>query len=438
MAAKPTAVRSQSAELFRRAKKVMPGGCSRNTILRKPHPIYADTAKGCHIVDIAGNRYVDFANNMASLIHGHAHPAIVEAVTRQLKKGTAFMMATEAELAFAEHMCSRNKNFDQIRFMNSGTEAVMSGIKASRAYTGRPKIAKVEGAYHGLYDYAEVSQTSNPQNWGNVSRPKRNPVARGTPKRALADVIVLPFNDVQRAEKILNRHAEEIACVLVDPIPHRVGLIPAQPAFLKMLRRWTRTNDALLLFDEVVTFRARVGGAQEAFGIRPDLTAMGKMIGGGFPIGALAGSRKAMSVMNPEKQPLLLPQAGTFSANPISMTAGRVAMELLDQDTITRLNELGERVRAGVRQAANVAQAPVSVSGFGSMFRIHMKQHVPKNYRETYTSPEESQQLVTVLDALLDYGYSIIGTGTGMLSTPMTETTIDRFTQRCLDVFRRL
>ena len=162
---------SQSARLYQRALEIMPGGCSRNTVLRKPHPLYAERGEGCTVTDIEGVERIDFANNMASLIHGHAHPKIVSAVTEQLQKGTAFTLATEVEIRYAEHLCSRNPGFEKMRFVNSGTEAVMSCLKAARAYTGRAKIAKVEGAYHGLYDYAEVSQTAKPANWGDLEKP---------------------------------------------------------------------------------------------------------------------------------------------------------------------------------------------------------------------------------------------------------------------------
>jgi glutamate-1-semialdehyde 2,1-aminomutase len=204
---------SPSAALYQRALKVMPGGCSRNTVLRKPHPLYAERGEGCYVTDIEGVRRIDFANNMASLIHGHAHPAVVSAVTDQLHKGTAFTLATEVEIDYAEHLCNRNPGFEKIRFVNSGTEAVMSCLKAARAYTGRAKIAKVEGAYHGLYDFAEVSQTSKPINWGDEEKPVSVPVAHGTPASALKEVVVIPFNDAERAIAILDHHADELAWV---------------------------------------------------------------------------------------------------------------------------------------------------------------------------------------------------------------------------------
>ncbi len=176
---------SRSEELFERAKEVLPGGVSRYTIYRSPYPFYVSHGEGCRVTDLDGNVRIDFANNMASLIHGHAHPKIVAAVSEQLAKGTAFTLATEAEVLHAELMCSRVASFDKICFMNSGTEAVMAAIKAARSYTGRPKIAKVEGSYHGTYDYAEVSQKSSPENWGRVESPVSTPVSKGTPQGAL-------------------------------------------------------------------------------------------------------------------------------------------------------------------------------------------------------------------------------------------------------------
>ena len=237
---------SKSSDLYDRGLKVMPGGCSRNTILKKPHPLYVEKGEGCYVTDIEGVERVDFANNMCSLIHGHAHPAITEAVTAQLAKGTAFTIGTEAEVLYAEHIVNRSDSFEKMRFVNSGTEAVMSCLKAARAYTGRSKIAKAEGAYHGLYDYAEVSQTSKPENWGDADSPSSVPVAYGTPQAALDDVVIIPFNDTERALKILDENAEDLACVVLDLLPHRIGLIPANEDFVRAVYNWTRKNDSLL------------------------------------------------------------------------------------------------------------------------------------------------------------------------------------------------
>jgi len=421
----PQPTSSKSASLYARAVKILPGGVSRNTVLRKPHPLYADRAAGCRITDIEGVERIDFSNNMASLIHGHAHPAIVAAVTEQLHKGTAYTLATEVELRFAEHLCSRSPSFEKLRFVNSGTEAVMAALKAARAFTSRPKIAKVEGAYHGVYDYAEVSQTANPGSWGEVDHPVSVPVAHGMPASALADVVIIPFNDTERALTILDEHRGELACVLLDLMPHRVGLKPADHGFVSALRDWTLRDGALLVLDEIITFRSAFGGAQSWYDLTPDLTALGKVIGGGFPVGAVTGRAEVMDVMNPLRKPLLLPHSGTFSANPITMTAGLVAMELLDEATINRLNQLAGRARAGIEDAIRATGLEACVTGGGSMFRIHLKHHPPQNYREAYQTPEEERMLAVLLDHLFDQGFIMINTCSATLSSPMGPSEID-------------
>ena len=429
---------SRAAQLFERAKRVLPGGVSRNTVLRKPHPQYAARGEGCRVWDVDGNCRIDFANNMASLIHGHAHPAVVEAVTAQLQRGTAFTLATEQELQYAEFMIDRAPGFEKIRFVNSGTEAVMSCLKAARAYTGRPKIAKCEGAYHGLYDYAEVSQTSNPSNWGALDHPASTPVSRGTPAGALGDVVIIPFNDPLRAKAILDQHLDDIACVLIDPLPHRIGMIPATFDFMNTLRDWTRANGALLVFDEVITFRVETGGTQQRYPVDVDLTALGKIIGGGFPIGALAGKREFMDVMDPSAPELLFPHSGTFSANPISMTAGLTTMKLFDCDAVQRLNALGDYTRRTIEEVIAVADIPACVTGGGSMFRIHLKPKPPEDYRSNYSGPMGAERLGILLDHMFDNGIMMINTASGMLSTSMTKAEIDQFAGVLLGGLRKV
>lgn len=430
---------SKSSELYSRGLKVMPGGCSRNTILRKPHPLYVEKGEGCYVTDIEGVERVDFANNMCSLIHGHAHPAITEAVTAQLSKGTAFTIGTEAEILYAEHLVSRSDSFEKTRFVNSGTEAVMSCLKAARAFTGKTKIAKAEGAYHGLYDYAEVSQTSKPGNWGDADKPNSVPVAYGTPQSALNDVVIIPFNEPDRAIKILDENAADLACVLLDLMPHRVGLVKATDEFVRAIEAWVRKNNSLLVFDEVITYRMNYGGAQEWYpGVKPDLSAMGKMIGGGFPVGALAGRADVMDVMDPLAEKVLFPHSGTFSANPITMTAGRVAMELFDEDAVIKINKLADYARVSIEEAIKLADVPACVTGGGSMFRIHMKTEAPVSYRDAYVTPRESELTKTLLNHLFDDGIMMINTCSGVLSTVMGEAEIDRLAQAVLGGLKKM
>lgn len=422
--------KSNSEKLYHKAEKVLAGGVSRNTVFRQPYPNYANTASGCYITDIDGVKRIDFANNMAALIHGHAFPPVIEAVIEQLRKGTAYTLASEIEVAFAQHMIKRVKSFERIRFVNSGTEAVMAMIKASRAFTGRSKIAKAEGAYHGTYDFAEVSQTANPSNWGKIDRPASVPLAHGTPPNVSKDVIIYPYNDIERTLTILDKHAEQIACVIIDPVPHRVGLMPGTNDFIEAVYNWTRKNDALMVFDEVITFRVNYGGTQENYSVQPDLTALGKIIGGGFPVGAVAGRADVMKVFDPHEKNLLLPYSGTFSANPITMTAGFKAMEYFDKKAVAQLNKLTQKAVSQIREAIKLADVPVSVTGAGSMFRMHLRATPPTTYREAYQTKEES----AVVKELLDYMFNqenilMINTFSCMLSTVMKEKEIDRLTE---------
>ncbi len=431
-------IMSKSKRLFNQAIKVLPGGVSRNTIFRKPQPFYAEKGQGCYVTDIEGVTRIDFANNMASLIHGHAHPSVVNAVTTQLAKGSCFTMATAVEVEYAQLLCDRVPSFDKIRFVNSGTEAVMAMLKASRAYTGKAKIAKVEGAYHGAYDYAEVSQTANPGNWGDVDQPNSIPVAVGTPEKALDDVVIIPFNDVDRALKILESHQDEIACILVDLLPHRVGLIPAKSDFINALYQWTRTNNSLLVFDEVITFRTNVGGAQQNYDIKPDLTALGKVIGGGFPAGALAGSNEVMKVLDPTEPRVLLPHSGTFSANPITMTAGYTAMKEFDQVAVTKLNNLASYAKEEIIQAIKDVGIDACVTGAGSMFRVHLKAQPPKNYREAYVDKAETSLITKLVDHLFEHGIMMINTCSATLSTAMGKKEIDTLVAALKDGFEMI
>ena len=236
---------SPSQKMYDRALSSLPGGNTRTTVFMKPYPIYAARGEGCRVLDLDGNVYIDCINNFTSLIHGHAHPALIKAATAQLALGSAFGLPTESEVELAELLASRLPSVEQLRFTNSGTEAVMMALKAARAFTGRPKIAKCEGAYHGSYDYAEVSLDPTPEAWGR-NAPVSVAYAKGTPDNVLADVVAIPFNDIEAAVSLIREHGAELACVLVDPMPNRAGLAPADKAYLQALRDVTREVGALL------------------------------------------------------------------------------------------------------------------------------------------------------------------------------------------------
>lgn len=415
---------SRSHALYQRALASLPGGNTRTTVFMKPYPIYAARGAGCRVWDVDGNGYIDCINNFTSLIHGHAHPVLIDAATRQLARGSAFGLPTESEIDLAELLAARLPSVDQVRFANSGSEAVMMALKAARAYTGRPKIAKCEGAYHGSYDYAEVSLDPSPEAWGR-NAPVSVAYAKGTPANVLADVVTIPFNDAEAAVSLIREHGSELACVLVDPMPNRAGLAPADQAYLEALRAGTREVGALLIFDEVITFRLGYHGAQGLWGIDPDLTTLGKIIGGGFPVGAIAGHREFMAVFDPRPGKPALPHGGTFSANPVTMRAGLTAMQLLDADAFARLDGIGQAVRDDINRAFRDHGVPGGTVGLGSLLKVHFTERQVRDYRSAYMTAEETRRQAIFNTGLLNRGVLAAGYGLMALSLPMTDADVD-------------
>ena len=418
-----------SADLYERAQKVMPGGNTRTTVFRQPHQVYAVRGEGCRIVDVDGNIRIDANGNFTSLIHGYGQPDVVAAVARQLELGTCFGMATESEITLSELLCERLPSVERLRYTNSGTEAVMNAIKAARAFTERPKIAKCEGAYHGTYDPAETSQDANPSNWGAAEQPSSIPTAKGTPRGVLDDIVVIPFNNVEVAEKLLRGSGNSLAGVLVDVMPNRAGLVPASEEFMRMLRQVTRDLGALLILDEVITFRLGYNGAQGRFAVDPDLTTLGKVIGGGFPVGAIGGKADVMSVFDPSKGPPALPHGGTFSANPMSMAAGAAALKALKPEDFERLERLGSRFDIQIKQCFDRNDIEGQVTGLGSLRRVHLTSARLTDYRSTMTPVDGAKRVAALARALFDEGVIIGGNGLMAFSTAMTDADIDEIVE---------
>ncbi len=423
---------SNSAKLYERACKVMPGGNTRTSLFWPPYQIYGVSGSGARIVDADGIERIDFNNNFTALIHGHSHPLIAERVQAQLSRLTSVGLSTEAEIELAELLCSRAATFERIRFANSGTEATMNAVKAARGYTGRPKFAKCEGGYHGTYESFEVSIASTPDNWGERRKPASVPDSRGTPQGVIDDVVILPFNDVKGAEAILNEHADQLAAVMIDPMPIRVGMIPATKEFLQMVREFTQRTGSLLVFDEVLNFRLGYRGAQHEFNVEPDLTALGKIIGGGFPIGAIAGKKEIMDVFDPRDGHAVW-HGGTFNGNPLVMVAGHAAMELMTPEAFRRLNTLGDLIRDKIIEAFKQADVPWQVTGLGSLFRIHPSNRRLTDYRSYYQEPAQKRQMEWLMVYLLNHGIYMTRAGAGSLSTAIGEAEIEEFAETLLN-----
>ena len=276
----------------------MADGTTRVTTERDPVPRYVSHGRGAYLYDTDGREFLDLNGNFTTLIHGHAFEPVISALERQLRDGTCFANPTEKEIELATLICGRVPGLERIRFCNTGTEAVLFAVKAARAFTGRPAIAKIEGAYHGAYDWAEVSQASTPASWGDPGEPNAVPNYRGTPASVLHDVVTLRFNEVEGTERLLRKHAGRLAAIVLDPMPSRAGLIPPDPDFISCVQRIAREENILVISDEVLNFRQSYEGAAARYGLEPDLYALGKIIGGGLPIGAVGGRAEVMAVFD--------------------------------------------------------------------------------------------------------------------------------------------
>jgi glutamate-1-semialdehyde 2,1-aminomutase len=419
-AAEAFSIGPRSQDSFARAKLVFPDGTARVTIERDPTPRYMEKGAGSYLFDLDGRRFLDLNCNFTTLIHGHAFAPVVEAVTRQLRRGSCFANPTESEIELAELLCSRIPHLERVRFVNTGTEAVMFAIKAARAFTGRPKIAKLEGAYHGAYDYVEVSQAATPQDWGDPTAPNSTLFYRGMPASVLDEVIVLRFNDPDGARRLLSLHADKLAAVVIDPMPSRAGLISPTPEFIAAIQETARNNDILVVADEVLNLRQGFQGASARYGLVPDLMAMGKIVGGGLPIGAVGGRRDVMKVFDASTGRPILPQGGTFSANPLSMVAGLASMQYLDHAAFAHLEALGNVVREGIGHAIARRDAPLSVTGAASLFRIHPTAHTPADYRDAYAAQAGAVVMKEMTRFFADNGIILPLGAAAALSTPIT------------------
>jgi glutamate-1-semialdehyde 2,1-aminomutase len=409
----------ESRRLFERARKVMPGGNTRTTVFIDPFPIYAARGEGCRVWDVDGAVYYDCINNFTSMIHGYGHRAVTDAVNDQMPQGTAFGAPTESEIELAELLVERLPSVEQVRFANSGTEGVMMAIKAARAFTGRPKIVKIEGAYHGSYDFAEISLDSSPANWGDM--PVSTPYSKGTPRGVLEDVIAVPFNDIEALRAVFAVHGDVVSAVLIDPMPNRAGLIPARKDYLDALIDIAHAAGALVIFDEVISFRLGRSGAQGLWNIRPDLTALGKIIGGGFPVGAVGGRAEVMAVFDPTRGKPALPHGGTFTANPVTMRAGLAAMRALTEESFTHLDRLGAFLREGIGASLRKHGLEGQCVGLGSLFKVHFTAYPVTDYRSVYPGLVERRKLDALHKGLINRGVLSSSYGLFALSTPMTE-----------------
>lgn len=354
--------RKRSETLFEEACRTIPGGVNspvRSARAVGTSPLFIREASGCHIVDEDGNRYIDYVASWGPLITGHAHPAVVEAITAAAARGTSYGIPTRVEVEMAEKVVAMVPSIEMVRMVNSGTEATMSAIRLARGATGRKKIVKFDGCYHGHGDSLLVKSGSGLATFGIPGTP-------GVPEEIVLHTLSIPFNDIDALTELMGKTGNEVAAVILEPVPANMGVVLPKPGYLQAVRELCTRYGALLIFDEVITgFRLARGGAQEVFGIDPDLTTLGKIIGGGLPVGAYGGRRDLMAHMAPMGA---VYQAGTLSGNPLAMSAGLAMLELLSRDGV--YEELEEKMLylcRGLEEAARAAGVPVTRNRVGSM-----------------------------------------------------------------------
>ena len=426
---------SRSRQLFEEALAVMPGGNSRTTTFFDPYPFYIVRGEGARIWDADGAERLDFNGNYTSLVLGHANPRVVRAVQDAASRGISFPGPTEHEVRLAELLTSRIASLETVRFTNSGTEATMHAVRLARAFTGRSKIAKFEGAYHGTHDWALVSVAPPPDEAGSRKRPRPVAWSSGVPPAVLKHVVVLPWNDLQACTKILEKHGADVAGLLVDPLLSNAGMIPPREGFLEGLRELTSRLGILLIFDEVISFRVAGGGAQQRFGIRPDLTTLGKIIGGGLAVGAFGGRADVMNLYDPRGGRGRINHGGTFNANPLTMAGGLATMEQLTPEAYATLDALGDRLRAGVKRLLRSLEVPGQVTGVGSLFWLHWTKRRLSDYRSARAEDQETP--VRVFVEMVNAGILVSPRGLGACSLAMTTADVDRFVESLGRVLER-
>ena len=424
----------KSRALWEEARRYLPDGDSRHSIFWKPYPIFTESARGAVVTDADGVERFDFINTMTTMILGHGPAAVIEAAREQMECGLAYNSPNRHQVALAALLCQRVPSFDQVRFTNSGTEATLNAIRAARAFTGRGKIAKVEGGYHGTHDAVMVSLRIDPVSGGDYANPTPVASSAGLADGTLEQAVIIPYNDVAAALAILENHRDELAAVIVEPVMGSVGMLPAEGAYLTMLREFANASGALLVFDEVISFRVLPGGSQQHYGITPDLTTLGKIIGGGFPVGAFGGRSDIMSLYSPLIGPVIN-HGGTFNANPVTMAAGVATLTELTRTVYRRLAELTDMLKQGVRQVCAELEQPVQVTGLGSLFGIHFTNGPLRNYRDLAAADKALGERVFM--GMLNEGFLLAPNLVGALSTELGEIEVDAFVRAFRRVLQR-
>ncbi|MDU5143030.1 MAG: glutamate-1-semialdehyde 2,1-aminomutase [Paenibacillus dendritiformis] len=435
-----TTNRQRSAQLYEEALQHIVGGVNSPSRSFKAvgggAPVFMDRAQGAHFWDVDGNRYIDYLAAYGPIITGHAHPHVTEAIVRAARNGTLYGTPTELEIKLARMLKEAVPSMDKVRFVNSGTEAVMTTIRVARAYTKREKVIKFAGCYHGHSDLVLVAAGSGPSTLGV-------PDSAGIPASIAQEVITVPFNDLDSLQAALERWGDDVAAVMVEPIVGNFGMVMPKPGFLEGLCRLARANGSLVIYDEVISaFRFHYGSAQTygAFpdhaAIEPDLTAMGKIIGGGLPIGAYGGRKHVMEQVAPLGPAY---QAGTMAGNPASISAGIACLEVLSEPGVyERMEELTVRLTEGIQEGADRYGIPLTINRIRGSFSTHFCDHPVTNYEEAQDT--DSEAFAAFFRHMLDQGICLAPSKyeAWFLTTAHTGEDIDRTIEAAHESFRRM
>ena len=399
-----------SKKAYEQARRFLPSGNTRTVLYWPPFPLCLRAGRGSRLWDVDGNERIDFNFNNTTLILGHNHPRVIEAAEEQLARGTVLGAPTETEPLLAEELVRRLKGAERVRFTPSGTEANMQAIRTARAHTGKDLIAKCEGAYHGSWDAIDISVAPPLDQAGPREAPNSVRQQAGIPEGVLQNTLTMPFNDAEAAVALIEKHRSELAAVIVEPVQRD---LPPEPGFLEALREATERNDIVLIFDEVIAFRIGYHGAQGRLGVTPDITTLGKVIGGGFPVGAYASTEEFM-------EPLAIPEAkfpdyrgprlgfsGTFNAHPVTMAAGLAVLKELRPPVYDEMDRKGEKMRDGLRKILEEAGVNAFVGGMASFFPVVWTMEKVRDYRSAATGDKTITRYFSI--DLMNHGIFFLG-----------------------------